>query len=103
LQTAIDAGLKSICTCGLDPAAALAHSLGDAERAARYYGAAECARELATHVREPVDEAFIRPVMAQVRDELGKTRYEIAERSGRNVGFDETLADAVRWLQSAVH
>lgn len=103
IQTALGAGLRSTCTCALDPTAALAHVLGDSERGVRYFGAAEVARELAFHARESVDEEFIKPIMADARDALGTTRYNVVERTGRDAGYDETLADALRWLQHAAN
>jgi tetratricopeptide (TPR) repeat protein len=103
IQTAMGAGLRSTCACALDPTAALAHVFGDSERGVRYFGAAEVARELAFHARESLDEDFIKPIMADAREALGTARYNVVERAGRDAGYDETLADALRWLQHAAN
>ena len=103
IQTANSVGLRSACSCALDPAAGLAQASGDAARAARYYGAGESARDLTCHVREPVDADFITPLIDEARAALGPVPYAAAEDAGRAMAYDDAVADALDWLRHTAH
>ena len=103
MQLARAAGLQSTCACSLDPVAGLAESLGDHARAARYYGAANAFRRESDTLREPVDEAFIAPLIARTRTALGAAAFAAAEAAGSATSYEEAIADAQHWLARAAH
>jgi hypothetical protein len=82
----------------LEVAAGLAALEKDVERFARLYGAAE-AQMLRTGIRrDPADQAFLQPLLAESRAALGEQRFSSAEASGRALPFDQALADVRAWL-----
>ena len=98
IQVAEAAGQRSTCACNLDPIAGLAESLGDHERAARYYGAANAFRRESGTLREPIDQAFITALIARTETALGPAAFAAAVDAGRAMSYDEAIADAKHWL-----
>ena len=83
----------------LEVAAGLAAQRKDWDRAARIFGAAEAQVARTSLQRDPADEAFLAPLMAQTRAALGSSAFEAAAYAGRMQGYEETLADVRRWLE----
>ena len=75
-------------------AAGLASALGDHLQAARLHGVALAGRREDGERADPVDEAFIAPLMAASRGTLGVERFE-AERAA---GEAMTLREAQGWM-----
>lgn len=103
MQVAEAAGQRSTCVCSLDPIAGLAESLGDHERAACYYGAANAFRRESGTLREPIDQAFITALIAQTEAALGAAAFAAAKEAGRAMSYDEAIADARHWLARVAH
>jgi len=85
----------------LEVAAGLASVLGEHDLALRLYGAVEANTSLTGIVRDPADDAFLRPLIAAARAALGTERAQEAERSGREAGHDDALAQARTWIAGA--
>jgi predicted ATPase/DNA-binding winged helix-turn-helix (wHTH) protein len=103
MRLADAAGLRSTSACSLDSVAGLAEALGDHERAAQYYGAANALRRQSGTLREPVDQAFIDTVIAPTRAALNASAYSAAEAAGAAMPFERAIADAQHWLARAAH
>jgi len=83
----------------LEVCAGLAASLGDAPQAARLYGVAE-AQTAATGIhRDPADEAFLAPLVAQARAALAPDAFTAAQESGRALAYENAMAEALAWLE----
>jgi hypothetical protein len=82
----------------LDAAAGLAAVEGDAERAARYLGAASA--ELAqTRMHYAARASTLRaPLIRGARDKIGAKAFAAAEERGRALSYEEALAEAREWL-----
>jgi len=86
-------GSRYIGQSALGVCAGLA-ALGDSpESAARLYGAAEAVSTMTGVQRDVVDESFIAPLIAGVRQSLGE-RAEAAETAGRALTYDEAMRAA---------
>src|SRR5262249_26382171 len=70
------------------------------ERAAFFYGAAEAQTGGTGLLREPADEAFLAPLIAQARETLGPARFGAAEAAGRVRSYEQAMAEARDWLES---
>lgn len=103
MQIGEAAGQRSTCACSLDPIAGLAESLGDSERAARYYGAANALRRESGTLREPVDQEFIDALIMRTQAALGAAAFAAAEADGAAMSYEEAIADAQQWLARAAH
>jgi hypothetical protein len=83
----------------LEVCAGLAASLGDAPRAASLYGVAE-AQTAATGIhRDPADEAFLAPLVAQARASVAPGVFAAAEEAGRALAYEEAIGEALAWLE----
>lgn len=67
--------------------------------AARLYGAAQIQSEKMGYHREPMDEAFLPPLIACTREALGEVAFSSAEAGGRALSYDEALAEVRAWLE----
>lgn len=76
-------------------------SLGDPARALRFFGAAEANTRLTGIVRDPADDAFLRPLMAAARGALEAQAAAAAEHDGREAGYEAILAEVHAWLSQA--
>ena len=85
----------------LEIAAGLAQTWGDDRRAARFYGGSQALLRAAGRRREPVDEAFIAPLIARAHDALGSPAFTAAEAAGQALGFDASMAEVQHWLDAA--
>jgi hypothetical protein len=82
----------------LEVAAGLAAELGDADRALRYFAAAEANTRATGIQRDPTDDAFLRPLIDRARAALSDDAAGVADRAGREAGYDGTLTDVRDWL-----
>jgi non-specific serine/threonine protein kinase len=92
-QGAPRVGLATIEVCS-----GFAASLGDSERAARFYGVAEAENSVTGLHRDPADEAFLAPLIDRVREELGP-RYRAIEDAGRALSYTKAIGEARTWLE----
>jgi tetratricopeptide (TPR) repeat protein len=95
LDIAADIGSKPAAQSVVEVSAGLSASRGDFARAATLFGVAEANAARTGLHRDPADEAFLAPLMAQAREALGAERFSTAERAGRALGDAEAL-DEVR-------
>jgi hypothetical protein len=49
--------------------------------------------------RDPVDEAFLLPRVAEAQERLGQPAFSEAERAGRGIPYDCALAEVLAWLR----
>ena len=84
----------------LDGCAGLAACAGDAAAAAQWYGAAQAQAAKAGMKRDPADEAFLAPWIANAREALGDARFDEAAAPGRALPFEDALARAREWLRA---
>jgi hypothetical protein len=96
-----ETGSKSDGESILEMSAGLATCFEDSEHAARLWGAAEAHCEKMGYRREPVDEAFLAPLIAKARDALGAEAFAAAEAAGRALSYEAALAEARAWLQES--
>jgi predicted ATPase/class 3 adenylate cyclase len=89
----VPVGHGAICV-----AAGLAASEGDAERALRYFGAAEANTRNTGIVRDPADDAFLQPLIESARR---APEAPAAERAGREAPYEVVLAEVRAWVDQA--
>ena len=98
LQLATDAELRGMGEDVLEVAAGLASVRWEYRTAARFYGAAMARMGDSGSQREPVDEAFVAPLMAAAEAALGPAEFALARAQGWALGRDAAIADVKRWL-----
>src|SRR5262249_36409471 len=96
---AYDIGSKSVGQSVLEVSAGLAVVAAEPGLAARLYGAAEHQAQASGLHRDPVNEAFLAPLMALARTKLGGA-FSAAEDAGRRLTYDDALEEARSWLAS---
>ena len=84
----------------LDVSAGLAASLGDWPCAARFFGAAEAQTEQTGLHRDPADDAFLAPLIANARQALGDAAFDSHQLAGSRLSYEEALSQARGWLES---
>ena len=72
----------------------------DWARTARFFGAAEAQNELTGLHRDPTDEAFLMPLIASARANLGAAKFSAADAGGRDLSYADAMAEARRWLNT---
>ncbi len=82
----------------LEVSAALAISLREFERGARWLGACEVHAERAGLHRDPADDAFLAPRAGLARENLGFEAFRGIIAAGRTIPYAEALAEAGDWL-----
>jgi hypothetical protein len=90
---------KYIGTATVTVVGALVGIEGDPSRAARFWGAAEDARERMGVALDLTDAMFLEPHVRRVRAELGEEAFAEASRQGRAVPYEAALAEARAWLE----
>ena len=85
----------------LEVAAGFAAFRGEAERAARLFGAVEAQAAETGLRRDPADEAFLAPFIARARDALGAAAFDAAAAGGAALGREDAIADVRAWLEAA--
>lgn len=86
----------------IEGCAGLAALRNEWEITARFYGAAEAQSAQTGFHRDPTDEAFLKPLVAQARKALGDESYAEAEDAGRALTYEEAMAEARAWLATVV-
>ena len=94
-------GWKTIGQSSIEVCAGLAAALGDWRTAARLYGAAEAEAGRTGIRRDPADEAFLAPRVGRAREKLGEEAFDALDASGRALGYEEALDEAIAWLAEA--
>jgi len=101
LTIAYETGSKTAGQSALEVSAGLAALQKQWERSARLFGAAE-AQTLRTGIRrDPADEAFLQPLIANARNALGESRFTPAEASGRTLAFEQAITEVRAWQLSS--
>jgi predicted ATPase/class 3 adenylate cyclase len=95
---AVETGSKLTVQSALEVSAGLAAASREWERAARFYGVAESQTGITGAQRDPADAAFLDPLIAQARRELGDQGFDKAKASGLALPSDEAVASARAWL-----
>ena len=98
LDISDETGSRQAVQSVLEVSAGVARLQGELERVARYYGAAETQVHITGIHRDPADEAFLVPVIAQARAALGTARFDAEEASGRALPFQNVIEDVRAWL-----
>ena len=98
LQLATDAELKGMGEDVLEAAAGLASARLEPALAARFYGAAMARMQDSGSQREPVDEAFVAPLMATAEAALGQAAFALACAQGRALQREAAIVEVKRWL-----
>ncbi len=97
LNLAAGAGLTAMGEDLLDVAAGLASARGEFSLAARFAGAAAARMQEGGSQREPVDQAFIAPLLARASAALGTAAYAAAEAQGRAWSHAAAVSEVRRW------
>jgi hypothetical protein len=92
-------GSKRAGVAQLECAVGLAAFFSEWECAARLHGATEAQSGQMGYQREPVDEAFLAPLIQRTRKALGAAGFAAAESAGRSLSYDEAIAEARSWLE----
>jgi len=103
LAIAVATGSKSASQSVIEVSAGLAAALGEWERAARFFGAAEAHASQTGFQRDSADDAFLAPLIRKARAMLPSDQYDSAVEAGRALGVDEALAEARTWLSERAH
>jgi predicted ATPase/class 3 adenylate cyclase len=69
-------------------------------QSARFYGAAEAYSAQTGIRRDAGDAAFLEPLISAAQKALGAERFAGAEGAGRQLAYDEVIAEARVWLES---
>jgi predicted ATPase/class 3 adenylate cyclase len=85
----------------LEVTAGLAASGGEFERVALFFGAAEALTDQTGLHRDPADEAFLAPRVAQARRTLGEAAFAATAATGRALSYEDALRKARAWLGNA--
>ena len=101
LAIAHETGSKPVGQSVLDVAAGLAALRKEWERVARWSGAAEAQIARTGIQRDPSDDAFLRPRVAQTREALGSPKFDKAALAGRALAYEDAFAEASAWLEGA--
>jgi predicted ATPase/DNA-binding winged helix-turn-helix (wHTH) protein len=99
LHIAAGAELKGMGEDLLEVAAGLASALGEYASAARFAGAALARMREGGSQREPVDEAFVAPLIERAMTALGSDGFAQAEAKGRALSHESAIIEVRRWLE----
>ena len=94
-------GSKPAGQCAIEVSAGLAAIAAQWSQAARFFGAAETQAGQTGIRRDAADEAFLAPLIANVREALGQEKFAIAERAGKTLPFESAIAEARAWLENS--
>ena len=98
---ALRTGSSRIEQSVLEVCAGLAAANQDATHAARFYGAAESRARRTGLRRDPADQAFLAPLMAQARERLGNDRFQREADEGGQLADDHAAREVHEWLLSS--
>ena len=82
----------------LEVASGLAAGVGEGELALRFFGAAEANARDTGIVRDPADDAFLKPLIQSARSSQGPDSAARAEGDGGEAGYDVVLGEVETWL-----
>lgn len=99
LQLATAAELRGMGEDLLEVAAGLASAGAEPAVAARFAGAAQVRMVQGGSQREPVDEAFVAPLMASARAALGDAAFAAAEILGQALSYEAAILEVRQWLE----
>jgi predicted ATPase/class 3 adenylate cyclase/Tfp pilus assembly protein PilF len=102
MDIAAQMGSKALCQSAADVSAGLAATRAEWERAARFFGVAEAQTALTGLHRDAADEAFLAPLMARAREELGDARFSAAEAAGGALGYEDAVRETRSWLAARI-
>ena len=85
----------------LEVASGLAASVGERPLALRFFGAAEANTHDTGIVRDPADDAFLRPLIQSARGSQDAEAAASAENAGREAGYAVVLDEVDAWLKQA--
>ena len=98
---ALEIGSRPVGQSALDVSAGYGAWLGEWERAARFFGAADAQAVEIGLQRDPTDESFLMPLIDRARVELGAEGFALAERAGRALTYEQSVGEARAWLARA--
>jgi tetratricopeptide (TPR) repeat protein len=101
IEIAEETGSRRVGQSVLEVCAGLASLKREYEFAARCYGAAEAQTAQMQLQRDPSDEAFLAPLMAQVQQSLGTAAFATAKDAGRALSYEHAIGEARIWLKGA--
>ena len=88
-------GDKVIGSGSLEGLACSAASRGEAQRAARLFGAAQALREAVDYHQEPRERALGEPYLAAARSRMTEAEWEAVFAEGQAMSFEEAVEDAL--------
>jgi predicted ATPase/class 3 adenylate cyclase len=98
LAIAREIGSKRDGQSVLEVSAGLASLCRDWDKSALFFGAAEgLAARMGLH-RDPADEAFLAPLIANAKNAIGMEGFAVAERAGQALSYEDALSVASAWL-----
>ncbi len=97
-EIVLETGSRKLGQSTLDIAAGLAAHVGDWQRSARLFGAADTIAVKMAVPREAGDEVFLQPLRAAGRAALAPDALASAEAAGRGLDFRDALTEAHDWL-----
>ena len=101
LAIAEEIGSKPAAQSALEVAAGLAVTSGAAGRGAEFFGAAETIAAQTGLKRDPADELFLAPLMANAGETLGAAAFVAACAAGRARTFTQAVTDVRAWLENS--
>lgn len=101
LHLAAGAELKGMGEDLLEVAAGLASAGREYASAARFSGAALARMQEGGSQREPVDEAFVAPLIAKAKTALGSAAFADAQAQGWALSHAAAIVEVRRWLERA--
>jgi predicted ATPase/DNA-binding winged helix-turn-helix (wHTH) protein len=101
IQIAKAIGSQRVGLSAIEVSAGMSALCQDWERAALFFGSAESQTSNTGIHRDPVDEAFLAPLIEGARSALGSAGFSKAEAAGRALTYEEAMSKASAWLQKA--
>lgn len=89
-----------VAQAALDACVGLCAIRGEFALAAKFFGAAEVAAKRSGVPRDPDDEAFISPYVAQSRTACGAAAFSDAEAAGRELTNEAAVHEVRHWLDA---
>jgi predicted ATPase/class 3 adenylate cyclase len=99
LAIAEDIGSTQIRRALLECSAGLGTLYREWDLAARFCGAAQAQSERMGYHREPMNEAFLPPLLARAREALGDAAFAASESAGRALSHERAMSEARAWLE----
>ena len=99
LAIGIETGSKPVGQSVIEVAAGLAVATRRWERGAFFFGIAEAQNTVTGMSRDPADEAFLAPLVARARAELGTDAFSAAERGGATLSWGNAIVAVRAFLE----